>query len=139
MRNLLAHFALIGLLACVPDDATPTNPVNDTFDPTQATLLRSGTLSGCGGHSVMGKAEVYDFNGSLVLLFDDFTAENGPDLRVYMSTTTSANDFVYLDKLKSVNGKQSYDIPPGTDLDVYKYAHIWCQKYSVCFGVALTN
>jgi hypothetical protein len=139
MKRIFAVCMFALMLGCAPDEATPTKPIDDTFDPTGATLLRSGTLMGCGGHTVMGKAEVYEKDGNLSLVFDDFTSQNGPDLRVYLSTTDNASSFVNLGDLKSTTGKQSYEIPAGTDLDTYKYAHVWCQQFSVCFGVALTD
>jgi hypothetical protein len=139
MKSVSKCILLIVLFACGPEENTPIKPIDEDFDPSTATLLRSGTLSGCGGHSVMGKAEIYDANGSLVLFFDEFTSQNGPDLRVYMSTSSNADTFVSLGKLKSVTGKQAYEIPNGTDVNIFKYAHIWCQQFSVCFGIALTN
>jgi hypothetical protein len=139
MKQFIYILSFSIIAACAPEENTPTKPINDDFDPTKATLLRAGLLMGCGGHTVMGVAEIYDDNGKLVLLFDDFTSQNGPDLYVYLSTTSNANQFVSLGKLKSTTGKQTYEIPDGTDVMQYKYAHVWCKQFSVCFGLAQTN
>lgn len=125
-------------MACNPDEATPTTPVNDDFDETKATLLREGTWMGSGSYNVSGVAQIYDDNGKKVLLLNNFSSSNGPDLRVYLSTTTGAASFVNLGKLKSTSGKQTYSIPDGTDITQFKFALIWCQQFSVLFGKAET-
>ncbi len=137
--NKLHILFLVGfVLACNPDDATPTIPANDAFDETMATLLREGTWMGSGSYNASGSAQIYDDNGKKVLVLNNFSSSNGPDLRVYLSTTTSATSFVNLGKLKSTSGKQTYEIPDGTDIDQFKFALIWCQQFSVLFGKAET-
>jgi hypothetical protein len=139
MNKIAIALIMLCVLGCDPEDATPTAPVNDTFDPATATLLRQGTLTGSGSYSVSGLAQLYNSNGKLVLLLDNFSSSNGPDLRVYLSTTTGASSFVNLGKLKSTNGKQSYEIPANTDLSNFKFVLIWCQQFSVLFGKAETQ
>ncbi len=138
MKKLMLLFLLGLVLGCNPEDATPTTPANDVFDETKATLLREGTWMGSGSYAVSGVAQVYDDKGKKVLLLTDFSSSNGPDLRVYLSTTTGAASFVNLGKLKSTSGKQTYDIPDGTDIDQFKFALIWCQQFSVLFGKSET-
>lgn len=138
MRSLIWFFAAVTILGCASEDATPTVPANDIFDETKATLLREGTWMGSGTYMVNGLAQIYDDNGKLVLLLNNFSSSNGPDLRVYLSTTTSATSFVSLGKLKSTSGKQIYAIPAGTDLVQFRYALIWCQQFSALFGQAET-
>jgi hypothetical protein len=133
-------FLLLGLmLACGPEEATPTTPANDVFDETKATLLREGTWMGSGSYTVSGVAQIYDDGGKKILLLNSFSSSNGPDLRVYLSTTTSATSFVNLGKLKSTNGKQTYAIPDQTDIVQFKFALIWCQQFSVLFGKSETQ
>jgi hypothetical protein len=130
---------MVGLvIGCGPEDATPTTPANDDFDETKATLLREGTWMGSGSYSVSGSAKIYDDNGKKVLLLTNFSSSNGPDLMVYMSTSTDASSFVNLGKLKSTSGKQTYAIPDGTDIAQFKFALIWCQRFSVLFGKSET-
>jgi hypothetical protein len=138
MKKLIIVIMLGLAVGCDPEDATPTTPVNDVFDEAKATLLREGTWMGSGNYSASGKASIYDDNGKKVLLLNNFSSSNGPDLRVYLSTTTGATSFVNLGKLKSTNGKQTYDIPDGTDVDQFKFALIWCQQFAVLFGKAET-
>lgn len=130
--------AIIALISCSEtEDNTPANPIDDDFDPTgmQVTLVRKGTLMGI-GHAVEGSANVYSDAGELVLVLDPFMSQNGPDLRVYLSKDEKASEYLNLGPLKSTTGKQSYDISGMPDLDQYKFAMIWCQEFSVLFGVA---
>lgn len=130
--------AIISLISCTEtEDNTPANPIDDDFDPTgmQVTLVRKGTLMGI-GHAVEGSANVYSDAGELVLVLDPFMSQNGPDLRVYLSKDEKASEYLNLGPLKSTTGKQSYDISGMPDLDQYKFAMIWCQEFSVLFGVA---
>lgn len=139
MKKLLTLLFIVSIAACGPEDATPEVPIDDDFDSTNATLLRGGMLMGSGGYNVSGTANIYDDNGKKVLVFEDnFSSSNGPDLKVYLSTTTAASSFVNLGKLKSTRGKQSYEIPADTDLAQFKFALIWCQQFSVLFGKAET-
>ncbi len=139
MKKIIFGLLAVLVLACGAEDATPTAPVNDTFDPTKATLLRQGNLTGSNNYKVSGVAQLYNENGKLVLLLDDFSSSNGPDLRVYLSTTSGAASFVNLGKLKSTTGKQSYEIPAGTNLTEFKFVLIWCQQFSSLFGKSETN
>ncbi len=139
MKKLWIVLIAIITLACGPEDAVPTAPVMDTFDPTTATLLREGMWMGSGGYTVTGTAKIYDDDGKLVLVLDPFMASNGPDLRVYLSKDTGASSFVNLGKMQSTNGKQSYSIPAGTDLEQFKFVLIWCQQFSVLFGKSETS
>jgi hypothetical protein len=138
MKKLFILFLLGIALGCNPEDTTPTDPANDAFDETMATLLREGTWMGSGSYNVSGVAQIYDDNGKKVLLLNNFSSSNGPDLRVYLSTTTGATSFVNLGELKSTRGKQIYAIPDGTDIDQFKFALIWCQQFSALFGKAET-
>jgi len=127
------------MTSCTKDnDATPTTPVNNNFDISQATLLRSGMLMGSGGYAVSGSASIYESNGNKVLVLDPFSSSNGPDLKVYLSTTENANVFVNLGELKSTTGLQTYSIDASIDVAQMKFVLIWCQQFSVRFGKAET-
>ncbi|CAN5332950.1 DM13 domain-containing protein [soil metagenome] len=139
MKKIIIGLLTVFVLSCAREDATPTTPTIDSFNPAMATLLRQGNLMGTTSYAVSGVAQLYDDKGKLVLLLDGFSSSNGPDLRVYLSATTGATSFVNLGKLKSTTGKQSYEIPAGTDLAKFKFVLIWCQQFSVLFGKSETN
>ncbi len=69
-------------------------------------------------------------------MLDPFMSQNGPDLKVYLSTDQNAAQYINLGPLKSTTGKQSYDVTGMPDLDQYKFVLVWCQEFSVLFGKA---
>jgi hypothetical protein len=138
MRNLIILFLMLACAGCREENATPTTPINDNFDPSQATLLRSGPLMGV-GHSVSGTAGIYELSGKKIVFLSPYMSQNGPDLRVYLSKDGDATEYINLGKLKSTSGKQSYDVPGNPDVSDYKFVIIWCQEFTVLFGVAETR
>jgi hypothetical protein len=145
MKKLLAQLVLLLSVSCLllvsvscqEEVGTPTAPVTDTFDTMEDSVksLKTGTFTGV-GHSVSGTATVYDDSGKLVVVLDPFSTQNGPDLKLYLSTDQSASQYINLGDLKSTTGKQSYEITGTTDLNQYKFVLVWCQDFSVLFGKA---
>ena len=94
-------------------------------------------------HAAAGTALVLrSDDGKRFLRFERFRVENGPDLRVYLSSASAAeedahdDDFVDLGGLKGNVGDQNYEIPPGVDLARYRTAVVWCRRFSVGFAAA---
>lgn len=136
MKKLLLIIVVLFCFSCNEnDDNTPTAPVADDFEPSKATLLKEGTLTGV-GHSVSGTAKIYDDSGKKVVVLEPFSSQNGPDLKVYLSTDQNASEYINLGALKSTTGKQSYNVTGMPDLDKYKFVLVWCQEFSVLFGKA---
>ena len=77
-------------------------------------------------------------DGSLVLRFENFDIENGPDLEVYLvpgpDQTSLPEGSIHLGALKGNIGDQNYELPPGTELVPGAYtALVWCEAFSVEF------
>ena len=128
-------------VSCTDEESnTPNKPIDDTFDPTEmgVTLLRTGTLVGV-GHTVNGTVKVYDDAEKKIVVLDPISSQNGPDLKVYLSTDEKATKYVNLGELKSTTGKQSYEIDGMPDFSEYKFVLVWCQDFSVLFGKAELN
>lgn len=123
------------LSSCKEEDATPTAPINDDFDTTTATVLKSGTLAGI-GHTVSGTVTIYKSASSKTVVLDPFSSQNGPDLKVYLSKDINASSYISLGALKSTSGKQSYEIPGNPDVTDYNYVMVWCEQFTVVFGRA---
>ena len=123
------------LSSCKEEDATPTAPINDDFDTTTATVLKSGTLAGI-GHTVSGTVTIYKSASSKTVVLDPFSSQNGPDLKVYLSKDINASSYISLGALKSTSGKQSYEIPGNQDVTDYNYVMVWCEQFTVVFGRA---
>ncbi len=80
-----------------------------------------------------------------VLTLTDFETDNGPDLRVYLSTGNPATggelgDFEDLGALKGNKGSQQYKIPSDVDVERFSTVVIWCRAFGVGFtSAALTK
>ena len=135
MKQIFILFFVIVITSCKEDEGTPSGPVDDTFNPLTATLIKSGALVGV-GHTVSGKAAIYESTGKKTVLLDPYSSQNGPDLKVYLSKDENASSYINLGKLKSTDGKQSYEIPNNPDVSDYKYVLVWCEQFTVIFGKA---
>ena len=136
MKKLIFLLVILLSISCSEEENnTPTTPINDNFDPGQATLLKQGTLMGV-GHSVSGTAKIYEENGKKTVVLDPFSSQNGPDLKIYLSKGENASQYINLGAMKSTTGKQSYEITGMPDLAEYKFVLVWCQQFSVLFGKA---
>lgn len=112
----------------------------NTAEP-QSNIEASGTFRDADSfHQGSGRATIYALpDGKRVLRFEDFTVTNGPALSVYLVRGVDGDvDSGYLDlgKLKGNKGSQNYDIPEGTDLDLYRSVVIWCVPFGVTFATA---
>lgn len=136
MKTLLSiAITLMMCVACGPEDAAPEVPIDDMFNTENATLLKSGMFIGV-GHTASGTASLYEADGSHVVVLDPYSSQNGPDLKIYLSKDPEASEYLRLGPLKSTMGKQSYNVPSGTNLDNYPYVLVWCEKFSVLFAQA---
>jgi Electron transfer DM13 len=105
------------------------------------TLLSRGRFESL-EHETMGIAQVIDVRGERrFLTLTRFETDNGPDLRVYLSTAdanqdSAGEDFVDLGGLKGNVGDQQYEIPRGANLGRLTKVVVWCRAFSVGFGAA---
>ena len=109
-----------------------TNNEHDTVSPS----YQGDFMGANAAHQVSGQALVLEDSGERYLRFENFEATNGPDLKVYLSTDTSADDYVSLGDLKGNIGNQNYVVPEDVDLQKYDNVLIWCEAFSVLFGHA---
>jgi hypothetical protein len=102
-------------------------------------LLGAGRFVGLAGHSGTGDAGIFrNPDGSLVLRFENFDIENGPDLEVYLvpgaDQTSLPEGSIALGALEGNIGDQNYELPAGTELAPGAYtALVWCEAFSVEF------
>lgn len=96
------------------------------------------------GHSTSGRAVIIELeDGSHLLRLENLETDNGPDLRIYLSSapfdgdaSAFEDDFLDLGSLKGNMGNQNYVIPSDADISGYESAVIWCRRFSVAFGAA---
>nr|WP_249420526.1 DM13 domain-containing protein [Rhabdothermincola salaria] len=94
-------------------------------------------------HPASGQAYlVVQPDGSRLLRIEDLDTDNGPDLRVVLSTAEvgsgSYDDLVELGHLKGNIGNQNYEIPADLDLSSMRSVVIWCERFGSPFGEAPT-
>jgi len=96
-------------------------------------------------HKGSGDAFVFRLqDGSHVVRFENFRSTNGPDLRVWLSSSpspqksadVSEGEWLDLGKLKGNVGNQNYAVPAGTDLSEFQSVVIWCRAFGVLFAAA---
>lgn len=93
---------------------------------------------GAAGHKAAGDYEIAEVNGKQqIKLTPDFGVESAPDLYLVLATSNTPDArSVYVAKLKSARGSQSYDIPGGTDLSKYTKLLVWSKKSNTLIASA---
>ena len=133
MKNL---FLVLGLFFIISSCEVQGELTNDKADNPiilpSMTSKYSGEFVSYPGESISGSAKIYLENDHL-LVFENVIA-NGPDLKVYLSKSDKPVDFVNLGNL--IKSKTTYEIPVAIDVEAYRYVIVYCQQYSVIFGVA---
>lgn len=135
MKSIISAVILLVLFSSCKKEKASDETTNDPISP-NATVLLKGNFSGANNYTVNGMVELVNDNNQKKLVFRNFNSSNGPDLRVYLATSTGASTIISLGNLKSTNGQQIYDISGMPDFAQYKFALIWCQQFSVLFGSA---
>ena len=129
------------------DTEEPPTPVEEPppAEPSGPVLLGAGQFVGLAGHDGTGDAGLFQNpDGSLILRFENFDIENGPDLEVYLvpgaDQTSLPEGSIHLGALKGNIGDQNYELPAGTDLGAGAWtALVWCEAFSVEFvGATIT-
>lgn len=101
----------------------------------EISIEQIGDFTGVNSYDFLGQALVLaDGTGRRVLRLEEFSGQNGPDLKVYLRAANG--DFVSLGDLQGNIGNQNYEIPEDVDLSVFSTVDIWCERFSVGFGLA---
>ncbi|MCA1833429.1 MAG: DM13 domain-containing protein [Actinomycetota bacterium] len=121
-----------------PKPATSTQTVGS-----KAGLVASGSFRSL-EHRTTGKASLLRLaDDSFIVRFDDLDTSNGPKLRVYLSELPPnlgwrdyGKRFLDLGALKGNRGDQNYTVRRGVDVSKFHSVVIWCERFTVGFGVA---
>lgn len=105
--------------------------------------LRTGDLVSL-DHGTSGRVRILELaDGSRYLRFEGLRTDNGPVLRVYLSSNPSDgpeqafdDDYVDLGGLQGNLGDQNYAIPADIDPGDYASVVIWCDRFDSAFGAA---
>jgi hypothetical protein len=128
-----------------PSEPPASEPPVVTEAPApQIVTLAQGSFIPLGRYSGEGTAIVLnDGSEQRFVRFENFSTDNGPDLRVYLSASDANadsaafdDDFIDLGVLKGNIGDQNYEIPPDVDLSIYDTVVVWCVRFSTPFTAA---
>ncbi len=109
-------------------------------EPVAGTVLKTGNFVS-DVHPTSGMVKLVTSNSpdSLQLLFENFATDAGPDLRVWISSSTNPATYTEIGMLKATNGTFSYKTPISYDYTNLNKVLIWCIDFSVLFGHATLN
>lgn len=132
-----------GADAAPPTTATTTPTTTPTTAPAPAPLVRVGSFRSI-AHQTSGNVRVGPTpDGRQVVFIEGLATDNGPDVRVFLSPhppegddSIYATDELELGVLKGNIGDQTYEVPADVDLSRYQSVVLWCERFSVGFGVA---
>jgi len=114
---------------------TATEPMPEMASDIQTIFSGNFEDNQINGYDVLGEALVLtDGSEQRFLRLEGFNSPNGPDLKVYLRADNG--DFVSLGDLAGNIGDQNYEIPTDVDLTVFNAVDIWCERFSVGFGLA---
>lgn len=119
-KILFLFFAAFCLISCEADDTVNFELSEGTFEPTS-------------GIDVTGSAKIYLKNGERKVVLENFSVSEGPDLKVYLSTSATPDTFINLGDLTAAT---EYSIPNQVNLGTYSYVLIHCQQYNHLFAIA---
>ncbi len=139
LRLIFLGFTLAIFIYSCKKESTPTVDLNQKIDTSSKSdnmaISDTSSFISVNGESVKGKATVYLGNNKYQLALQDFSANNGPALKVYLSKDANAAGFIDLGPLKSTVGNQVYDIPSaGIVVKDYPYVIIFCKSFNIVFG-----
>lgn len=132
-------FLILFVLAACKKENTPKLILDEKADQTMAVEKAAGTFSNGPYGKVSGTAKIYTTESGTQLALENFSSSNGPDLKVYLSKEKDPVSFISLGDLKATGGNQLYKIPDQIKTSDYKYALIYCKRYSHLFGFAEIN
>lgn len=135
--NLKRIFLLLLLISVLFVSCKKNTPDN-VNEPLPVGTVLSSAMFQSNSHPVSGKVKiVQEINGTKSLVFENFSSDNGPDLRVWLSPNKNASPYTEAGILKAVTGNFSYTLPASFNHATNNHVLIWCEDFSVLFGHAV--
>ncbi|WP_181369138.1 DM13 domain-containing protein [Flavobacterium profundi] len=128
---MLKKIILLLLIVLLNSCAKEENISNEQM--TQPEVLSSGVFEPTSGINVMGGVTIYKNGTQRNVTLTNFSISEGPDLKVYLSTTNTPDTFISLGDLTTAT---TYTIPQEADLNVYTYVLIHCETYNHLYAIA---
>lgn len=129
-KTIVLFLSLL-LMSCQEEGVlTQRRPVGADLTPNaqlryQANFTTTDFISGA------GKVAIYLDEGRYKLKLVNYTIQEGPDLKVYLSQSDVPNNFINLGNLEPL---QIYLIPENISFSTYNYVLIHCQQYNHLFA-----
>lgn len=125
--------SVLFFISCKKTNTTPA--LNDTL-PTGTTIATASFVSSA--HTSSGIVKVVkDASNKINLVFENFKTDNGPDLRVWISSNNNGNPYQEVGLLKSTSGNFYYELDASFNYTTNNRVLIWCKQFSVLFGYAV--
>ncbi|MDZ4793098.1 MAG: DM13 domain-containing protein [Bacteroidota bacterium] len=135
MNKIISVVLVTGIFLLSSCSKTPERITEDL--PTGTTTLLTGSFTS-NAHTTSGTVKVVtDASGKKFLVFENFRTDNGPNLFVWLSPTTSGSPYQELGNLKAINGNFSYELDASINYTTNNRVLIWCKPFSVLFGHAI--
>ncbi len=135
MKKIISTVIVASVLFITGCSKSPDN-ITETL-PTAVTIVSSGVFSS-NAHTTSGTVKVViEASGKKFLVFENFRTDNGPDLKVWLSTGTSGSTYQEIGALKAVSGNFSYELDASINHITNNRVLIWCKAFSVLFGHAI--
>ena len=135
MKYVITLFLIAYIFVSCREENTPVVPLNE-MTVVNGVVKNTGVVMDGNKRKASGKVSIVT-NGTVTqLVFENLSVENGPNLYVYLSQEIDPKDFVDLGLLRSTKGNQVYNVPGNVNASTYKYALIYCKRYSYLYGVA---
>ncbi len=141
--ELLAATTTLPVSQAPPTDQPSPAPTSST-QPSGPTLVSKGEFESV-EHDTTGTAAIITKDGNSRLVLSGFKTSNGPDLKVLLSKSADngSQDYdangVILAPLKGNTGDQVYELGTAIASTDVQRVIIWCERFSVAFGVARLN
>ena len=91
------------------NDTVPSSALNTNVGENTKPKILSGAFVKS-AHDVSGTASVIDTGSEKILRFENFETINGPDLRIYLATDSTAREYIDLGVIKGTKGNINYTI-----------------------------
>lgn len=134
--TLLFTVAILTLSCEKEGELTRLPPGKNLQVGNNATVLKTGSLSGRNAHSCSGTVEVLQEDGQYKVRLRNVQTDNAPDLRVYLSQAESPSSILNLGAFSYNQDELIYAVPGNVDPTGYPYLIIYCQAFTVTVGVA---
>lgn len=111
----------------------------DLFIGDASSLSRTGQWEGLNGYRASGDVTLMlnDEGNVIMVLGDNFSAQDGPGLYFYLSNSrTSVSGGIELGAVRSVTGGDTYEVPEGVGLNTFNNVVLYCKPFGVGFGTA---